>query len=413
MCMSTFPNSVARPQKLLSLRSRSFCREMQARSASEWIPCQNERAAQIHSLALRAYIARPTSIIASERHEREAFFQQLPCLRCGLVFVVLAIIWHSAAVAQDVVHLKPNSTTGVQRSIAGKVVDATGLEITIHAEGRRDQTFKRDRVDRIEYVKVKAHQQGDELLAKHRTKEALAKYEQAMRDEKRNWVRRDILAAIVDVHRMRSSYVRSGKMMLLLIRNDPTTHHLGSMPLSWRPYQPAPELTSAAKQWLESSTPHAVLMGASWLLSGKERPRAIKRLEQITTLGNNRVSSIAQVQLWRTQLVSIDAVKLARWQRTVAQMPETLRVGPYFLIGRAHAQLEQHDLAALAMLRVPLLYADQRSLAAEAMLTAGAELQLLGQHPEAAKLYRELIRDYADRPQVTQARQRLSSAAGP
>ena len=89
-------------------------------------------------------------------------------------------------------------------------------------------------------------------------------------------------------------------------------------------------------------------------------------------------------------------------------MPEPIAAGPYFLLGLARAQRQQPEQAALAVLRVAILYPQRRALAAQSLLEAGRVLEGLDRKQSALRLYRELIRDYPERARaVAEARARL------
>ena len=92
--------------------------------------------------------------------------------------------------------------------------------------------------------------------------------------------------------------------------------------------------------------------------------------------------------------------------------PETRPLG-YYCVGEAFARHNQAEKAALAFLRIPILYPRTRPLAAEALLAAATQLEKMQQREEAAGLYREILSDYATLPAATVARQRLEQLATP
>jgi TolA-binding protein len=103
-----------------------------------------------------------------------------------------------------------------------------------------------------------------------------------------------------------------------------------------------------------------------------------------------------------------DAAELERWREILTKIPEDLRGGPYFALGRALAANGQSEAAAIALMRVPILYAgDSRRLSAAALLYAGRELTKIDRTEEAASLYREILRDYAKTPAAADANAQL------
>ena len=120
------------------------------------------------------------------------------------------------------------------------------------------------------------------------------------------------------------------------------------------------------------------------------------------------VAQLASAQAWRTEVVTADASKVAAWRDAIGRMPESLRAGPYYVLGRALARLSKWDQAALAMLRALILDPRQRQLAAHALLDAGGVLQKADRPKQAARLYRELIKDHPN----SRSRGRSETAVG-
>jgi hypothetical protein len=86
--------------------------------------------------------------------------------------------------------------------------------------------------------------------------------------------------------------------------------------------------------------------------------------------------------------------KVARWSTLVESFPETLRAGPYVVLGRALAHRGQSALAALAAL-------------AESLWDAATMLEKLDQGQEAIRLYQELALGYGQERAGASARARL------
>ena len=110
---------------------------------------------------------------------------------------------------------------------------------------------------------------------------------------------------------------------------------------------------------------------------------------------------------WRAAAVTADQGQLEGWGDTIERMPEPLRAGPYYVLGTAWAHHGQWEQAALAWLRIPILYPEHRELAARSLMDAGQSLEKLGQSGEAARLYSELVKTYPKTPSEGEARARL------
>jgi tetratricopeptide (TPR) repeat protein len=167
-----------------------------------------------------------------------------------------------------------------------------------------------------------------------------------------------------------------------------------------------------ARQWLARQEPAAALLGASYLLTGSSQATALAKLRELAGSTDRRVAQMAAAQTWRTALAPADETQIDAWAAAIEQMPESLAAGPYFVLGRARAQRQQWPQAALALLRVAILYPGQRALAAQSLLDAGRVLERLDQPREAALLYREVIRDYAEETRTAAEAQSRIEALG-
>ena len=202
-------------------------------------------------------------------------------------------------------------------------------------------------------------------------------------------------------------YRRAGELFLALARDDATLLHFSCIPLRWLPHEASADVDKKSREWLASDDPLAVLIGASHLLSTAERPQVIKRLEPLTSDTDRRVSSLARALVWSGTYASASENQVAAWSDEVETSPQAVRAGPYFVIGRALAHHMQPERAALSLLRVPLVYADDRLLAAAALFEAGRALEQAGEGEDAARLYRELVADYSRSRLAAQAQERL------
>ena len=310
--------------------------------------------------------------------------------------------------AQDRVHVA--GTTGGRRVMTGRVLEYTGRSLEFEHAGGRRETVPGEKVLQIETRKVPTHQEADAAFDGRRFEEALALYARAGNEEPRDWVRREILARKVRCYRAIGRLDLAGSEFLLLVQSDPDTPRFDCIPLAWVPEQPSPALEQAARGWLAREEPAAVLMGASHLLATAARTEALARLRQLAVVTDRRIALLAMAQQWRAAVTTSGADQLAAWERTVQQMPEPLRAGPYFVLGQVRAQQGQWEEAALAYLRAPILYPDDRRLGAAALVEAGRALVQLGRPRRAARLYREVFETYPEQDRaVAEARHRLET----
>ncbi|MEE9603388.1 MAG: tetratricopeptide repeat protein [Thermoguttaceae bacterium] len=324
----------------------------------------------------------------------------------ALVLILLA----APAAAQDIVRVSSARASG-EMKVTGRVLDYTGNGLRLQLTGGRERTFPVDQVLEIETARTRNHDLADMAFALSRFEQALTLYRQALQDETRHWVRRQIIARMVYCYRSLDQPGPAGETFLLLIRSDPSTPYFDCIPLAWISRQPSPALAQSARQWLSRTEPAAVLLGASHLLGGPSHRAALAKLNGLVIDGEGRVSQLALAQTWRAALATADESQLVSWQRTIEKIPEPLAAGPNFVVGLALAQRQQWEQSALAMMRVAILYRGQRALAARSLLEAGRALERLERTKQAVHLYRELIREYPNTRPVAEARSRIEAVS--
>jgi tetratricopeptide (TPR) repeat protein len=319
------------------------------------------------------------------------------------------------AAPEDTVYISANAETGGYSKWTGEVLQYTGVELRIRLSGDLERSFPAERVLRIETRYGPEHVEADARFAQGKFDEALALYGPARRSEPREWVRRRITAQMVWCYRALGRLEEAGEEFRVLVQSDPATPYFACIPLAWMPSPASIILERTARQWLDQDEiPAAVLLGASHLMSTSSRAAALAKLKRLTTgAQDGRIAFLALAQTWRAAVVTADEEQVKAWNETIERMPESLRAGPYYVLGQARAQRQAWEQAALAWLRIPILYPEDRPLAARALLDAGHALERLGQADQAARLYGELIRDYPDDSSAGEARARLKETGGP
>ena len=328
----------------------------------------------------------------------------------SFVFLLLVIV--SPARAEDTVYLRPEQPGGNPYSLRGEIIDDTGRELTFRVQGSsRPRRYPADRVDRIETEWPSGFGQGRAAMARGDFAAAAEHFVAANRAEKRAWARRRILAELVICYRAAGLDGKAGDIFLAIAQSDPATPAFDRIPLAWFATEAVPK--SKAKGWLaRTNLPAAGLLGASHLLATDERDVAIARLRHLAdTAPDPRVAALAEAQRWRTRIVTADESDRVRWQQRIDAMPPVVRGGPYFVLAQVHERLGQADAAALAYLRVPIHFNHDRPLAARALLGAARATRQSGHTDESRRLLRELIRDYPNTAESTEA-ERMQESLG-
>ena len=199
----------------------------------------------------------------------------------------------------------------------------------------------------------------------------------------------------------------AGDEFLGIVASDPLTRHFDIFPVAWRGMALSPPAEARASAWLAARrVPFAAVLGASWLLATR-RSDAVAALDEVAKSSDARLAGLAAVQLWRTQLVSASVDDLRRWEAQLEKMPAEIQAAGWYVLGDLLARQEQPEAAALAYLKVPILFRQQRLMASDALLAAGRQLEKMSQVGQAEILYRELVHDFPHLAAAKEAQGRL------
>ena len=296
----------------------------------------------------------------------------------------------------DIVYFTSPASRQARTRLKGKVLEYTGREIVVVTEDGREVKRPGAQVVAVETDLPDEVAAGDKLYAAADFKQARDRYAAANRQEKRAWARRKIVVKIIDCYKQLGQNEAAGRLFLALVKEDPDTPDFAAIPLAWLPAQSPRELQQAAEQWLaEGDSPAAALLGASHLLASSRRAAALEKIELLARDDDRRIAALARGQAWRAALATAHDDLVGRWQKTLAEIPEALRAGPYLVLGQALARKADAEPAVLTLLHVPLLYPQERLLASEALRMSIELLEKTGQTAGAARLREELSSAYA------------------
>lgn len=332
---------------------------------------------------------------------------RLPDLSPVILAVTLA--FSRPCISDDTVTVLSGKDNKSRTNRGGEVVEYTGETLQLKSASGRVESIPAARVVEVRTPWTPAHERGNALRAEGKLEEAVAAFKQAKREETRVWGRRKIMSELVTCYAELGSFELAGAEWLTIVSSDPSTMFYSVIPVAYRSLPPNVDLETRAAAWLTSKEPAAQVLGASWLLTGPQRAAAVEALERLvaTKTADPRVRSLAQIQLWRTKLVSAKLDEVQRWQLAVEQMPAEVRASGYFIVGDGLARLNQLDDAALAYLRIPVVHPDQRTMAADALLEAGKQHEKLKRGEQAVGLYREVLSGYSRTTAAEEAKARL------
>jgi tetratricopeptide (TPR) repeat protein len=325
------------------------------------------------------------------------------------VILVLALAISRPCFCEDTVTVLSGKDNKIRTNRTGEVVEYTGETLQLKSASGRVENIPAARVADIRTQWTPAHERGDALRAEGKLEEAVAAYKQAKREETRVWGRRKIMSELVTCYGELGSFELAGAEWLTIVASDPSTMFFSVIPVAYRSLPPSVDLETRAAAWMNSKEPAAQVLGASWLLTSPQRNAAVEALERLvaTKSVDPRVRSLAQIQLWRTKLVTAKLDEVQRWQAAALRMPADVQAGGYFVVGDALARLNQPADAALAYLRIPVVHPEQRAMAADALLEAGKLHEKLKRGEQAFGLYREVLSGYSRTAAAEEAKARL------
>ncbi|QDU98469.1 tetratricopeptide repeat protein [Lignipirellula cremea] len=332
----------------------------------------------------------------------------LPRLSLHLLLGVMLPALASLSAAADEVLEQGRSSRDV-KTTRGQIVDYDGRNLTIIIGTGQEKTIPTSKILEVRPAWTDAMAQAESLFAQGDYAGAIDAYRTAGQAADKAWIRRHILA------RLTRCYHNTGRPELAcaafssLVDSDAQTIHFGDIPLNWTAEQPTPALEQQAAAWLASpKSAVQALLGASWLGSlAVKRTEAQRTLQSLAANPDSRISLLATAQLWRYQWPTANEEEIARFAASIDRLPPDLRGGSYYLLGRALVRQKKPQEAALALLRAPVLHADQQAIASDALRLAAQQFEGLGQTEEAASLYRELINHYKTSPMAAEAQTRL------
>lgn len=316
-------------------------------------------------------------------------------LRGVMTYCLLA--WAgSAAVAEDAVHLHPAQGQDKGTVVRGTIerYDRDQLKIVTH---NGEVSLPTDRIQKVETTWPEPYHEALRKIEQRKFAEALTAVDAALEIEQRTWAHEALVARKCQILLQLNEVASAGVLFLRIVEENPNTRHLEAMPLAWTSNSPSFDRDRAARSWLSGNSLPSRLMGASWLLSSSDRNQAITSLRQLARAEDAQLALLAQAQMWRTEVVTVDESGLRRWVTLLERgnLPGSASAGPWYVIGRALLQQKRYDEAPLPLMRVPILYPGEAHLAAESLLLAARSLERDGQTAEARQLVREIMTEHS------------------
>jgi tetratricopeptide (TPR) repeat protein len=322
----------------------------------------------------------------------------------------LCLIGQTAA-AEDVVIARSASDAAVRVRRTGEILDYTGTQLTLRTALSRDEIIPAGRIIEVQTAWSPSHEKGRAARRAGKLTDAIEALEAARREESRAFALRQIAADLAGTWLELGKAGQAGGEFLKIVSEDPQTIHFDVVPVAWQRTTLDAQSERQAAEWLaDRQSPVARLLGASWLIGSSRQAQVDAALGELATSKDQRIAALAQIQRWRTRLATASTGDLEQWSRDLAAMPTGIQAAGWFILGDGYARHDEPERAAINYLKPPIVFRQQRALAADGLLAAAGQLERLGQKKEAAGLYREIVRDFWHLPAAEEARESMAKA---
>ncbi len=325
-------------------------------------------------------------------------------------------LWLGGAItpAEDVVIARSASDAAVQVRRTGEILDYTGTQLTLRTALGRDEIIPASRVIEVQTSWSPSHAKGRAARRAGKLTDAVKALADAKREESRAFAQRQIAADLAGAWLELGKIGQAGREFLKIASEDPQTIHFDVLPIAWQPATLDADSERQAAEWLANrQSPIARLLGASWLAGSSRQADVDGALSELIQSQDHRIAALAQIQRWRTRLATASTGDLEQWSRDLAAMPAEIQAAGWYVLGDGYARQDEPERAAIAYLKPPIVFRQQRALAADGLLAAARQLEKLGQRAEASGLYREILRDFSHLPAAEEARASLAESKSP
>ncbi len=327
-------------------------------------------------------------------------------MRKRIVLTVMAMVVFCASTSkcQDTLILRTGTDQSSKRS--GQIIRWKGNRITLDTGGRTKQ-FDATSVQQIQTLWPAPMEQARQRMAVRKYAEAIPLMQAAIKLEDRDWVKAIAMAELVQCLDATDRTSEATIEFLKIYSADPDTRFFHLIPLPWTSTHWNRPPDSDTRKWLQSSNSLLRLLGASWQLSDQRRASAVEALESLCHDPDQRIAQLAATQLWRSSLLSVDEQDTERWLRQIQRIDPRLRAGPLVVLAEAQQRIGQSQRAKINYLKIPILYPQKKSLAANALFVCASLMEEEGQGKNAARLWKELARDFPGSQLGEDARQKF------
>ena len=334
------------------------------------------------------------------------------------VIILFAIVLTTGALTQsatvwgdirnlDTIHYTDRGRT---REMRGTVEKFNRRELQILLLGGQRRTIDSKNVVRIDTNRTPGHRAARLAAANQQYAKASSGYFRLLENglEDRDWVRREMQYELVLALAAEGKYGLAAREFSKLWASNCPPSYFSAIPLVWTGgFVCSPRNETIAEGWLRSQSDVERLMGASLLIGSGKTEDATKATRQLSQTATNPVAALALCQSLRPRVPKATEEDVQICRQAIDRLNPTVRDGPYYILGRLYAAKGEHQKAAVAAMRVPILFQNPR-LAAESLLTAGKSMIKSGLIEDGHRIYKELISSYPQSKAAEEARREIT-----
>ncbi|VAX39311.1 hypothetical protein MNBD_PLANCTO02-440 [hydrothermal vent metagenome] len=293
-------------------------------------------------------------------------------------------------------------------TLRGTIINYTGSSILIRSSVNASvKEFPTSSVVKVSTSHVAPYLQGMTFFSQKKYLQATRSFEKAIQQEDRKWVRREILAMLVRCALQAGDDRVASSRFLTLTESDAETFYFHLIPLQWTP-SPLGNLSRLnGLAWLQNKSATTRLLGASRLLLDEKYGQfATTEMKALATNIDRRIRSYARMQLWRLELQhpkKLTKFQLERWRKEIERTPSSYRAGGWYLLGMAYSYKREYEQSATAFLWLPLVYDQDKFLAARSCYEGAESLLQIGKKHEAKILLQEVVKRFGETPAAQEA----------
>jgi tetratricopeptide (TPR) repeat protein len=315
---------------------------------------------------------------------------------CWLVFAIVFLLPFAAfGQTEDIVVVQRSEREPIIKR-RGTILEWKGNSLTLGTQ-QRERQIPNEEIVEIQTTWPANYQAALESLSAGKHLQAGTQLVEALKEETRPWAKRAIRAELARVLLALGQNEPAIDQFLIILLEDPQTQYFYLCPLKW--IGTASIQDQKALALLKSPDSIEQMMGASWLIPGRETENATKVLDRLTHDLDPRVQKYAAAQLWRLRgmnLSSINDRQLEVWEQKINEMPAQFRAGPRYFLAEVQMKRKQFDLAKINWMRIPILHPDRYDLAAAALYQTSLLLDNDRSAEESSTLRSELKQKYGD-----------------